>query len=160
MNGKIIYVVLAVFFLLSFTGCATAHMPLSRVPNAEVLGEATADFESSDRTGVGVIGGTGIAFASTGTALLVASFHSDDPGAQAATGGTMIGVGLGMALIQDLLIMAPRRARLRNDARDALIADARQRYGEDIDVRDIRFTRVQSSGGTHSYNATGIVIRR
>lgn len=159
MKRSLFSVVLAVCLLCSFTSCATSYMPISKVPDAQELGNISATFETKEKIRIGVLGVMGIGLSGAGGYMIGASINSPERKKAAATGALVAGTGIGLAIIQDLVFNAPKRSRINKAAREALITAARQRYSEDIDVREIKVIYIQPSGRLHSYSATGIVIQ-
>ena len=144
-----------VFGMTATTGCAT-YMPLSKVPNALVLGEVSASFENNLKSGTNYVGNAGVAIASVGGGLLGVGIGTFSLPLLAA-GGIAAGTGLGLTLIGEI-IEVPKRKIINEAARESLVATARQNFNEDIDVREIRYKYVRSQGKTHFYDATGVAI--
>jgi len=161
MRKNLFFVVLAMTLLFCFSGCATtAYMPLSQIQDPRDLGHITARFETNERIGIGFWGGTGLVLAGIGGYMLGAGIGSGNSEPM-MIGGAMIGGGLGLAIIQDFLINRPRVSRINASAREALLIAARQVHQiEDVDVRDIRWTLIQSTRRVHLYEASGVVIQK
>ena len=166
MKLNISYVVIAVILLLGLAGCATtAYMPLSQVPNAEILESIATDFESRDKVGMGALSYTGIGFAAAG-GYFAGRGISRDPSDDYRRGDFIVSAGLaGGAIVFILLeglINTQKIARINDAAREALLTAASERYSEeDIDIHDINFTYIRTlEGRTHLYNASGTVIKK
>jgi len=164
MKESISYVVLSVILLLSFTCCATTYMPLSQVPNAQILGSIAANFESRDKVGMGVLSYTGIGLAAAGGFFSGRGLSRDSSDeyrkGDLILGSALAGGALTLVLIEGL-VNKRKSTRLNTAAREALLTAANEKYfEEDVDIRDIQFTHIRVLGGTHFYNASGTVIKK
>jgi len=160
MKRSLVCVALGMGLLLVFAGCATAYMPLSAVPDAQELGQISTSFQTDE----GVIGYGGFLYmaslglAGGGGALMVAGITAREP-AVIGVGGGAAAVGVASGFVLDL-VNRPRVARANAASREALLTAARQNHpDENVDVRDVRFTRVRTAQGLYTINATGVVIR-
>jgi len=165
MKKNLISIVLTVCLLFSLANCTTAtpaktHMPLSQVPDPQMLSQITTSFETSDKINIGFLGVLSIITVSVGCYMMA----NPGPGyeKEALTIGAITsGAGLGMALIQGFGINSAKAQRINTAARESLLTAAKQRYPEeDIDVRNVSVEYVQRSGQNHLYNASGIIIKK
>ena len=166
MKRNINYVVLSVILLLSLTGCATTtYMPLSKIPNAEVLGSIETDFESRNKVGMGALSYVGIGFAAVG-GYFTGRGLSREPSDKYREGDFIVAGGFtGGAIIlvlADALVNTGKNARINTAAREALLTVANEKYSEEeIDIREIQVTYVRALGRrNYLYNASGTVIKK
>jgi len=166
MKWNINYVVLSVILLLSLSGCATTtYMPLSKVPNAEVLESIVTDFESRYKVGMGALSYTGIGFAAVG-GYFTGRGISRDPSDKYREGDFIVGGGFAggaiIFILADVLVNTKKTARINTAAREALLTIANEKYSEEeIDIREIQVTYVRTLGRrNYLYNASGTVIRK
>jgi len=165
MNKNYFNTVLALCLLFSLTGCAATatpkktYMPISQIPNPQVIGQIRTSFEIDEKLSIGFLGGLGLGVVAVGSYMVA----NPNPGYEKEAfrmGSITIGAGIGFALIQDIINMG-KAQRINKAARDALLEAAKQRYPEeDVEIRDVSVEYVQPSDKTHLYHTSGIVIKK
>ncbi|MCL2804896.1 MAG: hypothetical protein FWD26_03045 [Treponema sp.] len=162
MKKRCVCFALAISLLFGFTGCISSktHMPLSQIPNPQVIEQITTSFEINEKIGIGFLGVMGLIVVGVGSYIMA----NPGPGYESQMlliGSITSGAGLGLSLIQYLAINSGKSRRITAAAREALLDAARQRHPEEeIDIRNINIEYVQPSGKSYLYNATGVVIKK
>jgi len=139
--------------VILFFSCATKpYMPLSDVPNAKVIGELEVKFVSSyglstmnpNSNELARQSGRAIGSGNSGTARA------------GAIGAAFL---LGAAAIKDIG-NAVKRRQINEAAYAALLDEARKRYTENIDIRNVTFSFIQYNmeTGQYEYNGYGKVV--
>ena len=158
---KYIVILLLPIYFLGCSNSAYYTRPLKEISNPHVISNIEARFESRINTSTDTfIGRTALGTVGLGTAIMVAGIKNSN-GATIGSGATGVGIGLGIALIGDIATKS-NMERLYLEAYNALLTESQKTHTEAIDIRNIRFSKVNNVGTSriYQYNASGVIIRQ
>jgi len=156
---------IGVVIMLVCSCVSKPYMPLSDVPNAQVLETLEVMFETSYvEKDVDPNSPENQMAYQSGQNLAEGGFKAAFSGGQAGAGQAQAGligggIALGVAAIKDI-DKAVTKKKINEAAHAALLEEAMKRYTGNIDVRDVTFSLIQYNyeTGLYKYNANGTVV--